>query len=148
MSAVTSEAPAGLRLMEAIAAGVLPPPPAALLLGLEIDEVTEGRITFGFTSDDRYSNGSTTHGGVLAAVADFALSTAVMTELEAGADVVTTNLNVTYLRPVPLAGRFRCEGRVVRRGRTIAHADATMTDERSREVLRATGTFHLRPPTG
>lgn len=147
MSAVTSEVPAGLELMEAIRAGVLSPPPAARLLGLEIDEVTAGRITFGFTSGDRYSNGATTHGGVLAAVADFALSTAVMTELEAGADLVTTNLNVTYLRPVPLSGRFRCEGRVVVRGRTIAHAEATMTDDRSREVLRATGTFHLRHAT-
>lgn len=144
MSAVTTEAPAGLQLMQAIRDGLLPPPPAALLLGLEIDEVSDGRITFGFRSDERYSNGATTHGGVLAAVTDFALSTAVLTELEAGADLVTTNLNVTYLRPVPLSGRFRCEGRVVGRGRTVAHAEATMTDDRGREVLRATGSFHLR----
>jgi len=99
MSAVTSEAPAGLRLMEAISAGVLPPPPAALLLGLEIDEVTQGRITFRFTSGDRYSNGATTHGGVLAAVADFALSTAVMTELEAGRSRSRDRASVGRARP-------------------------------------------------
>ncbi|MGQ0431998.1 MAG: PaaI family thioesterase [Microthrixaceae bacterium] len=144
MSAVTSEAPAGLQVMEAIRTGALPPPPAALLLGLEIDEVAEGRITFGFTSGDRFSNGATTHGGVLAAVADFALSTAVMTKLGANADLVTTNLNVTYLRPARLSGRFRCEGRVVSLGRTIAHAEAAMTDDVGREVLRAAGAFYLR----
>ena len=134
MSTLTVTKPAGLELMELIRDGELPPPPAALLLGLEIDAVSEGAITFAFTSDDRFSNGATTHGGVLAAVADFALSTAVLTQLEAGADVVTTNLAVTYLRPVLLTGRFLCQGRVVHRGRTLAHAEAVMTDVAGREV--------------
>ena len=142
--AVTVAKPAGLELMELIRDGQLPPPPAALLLGLEIDEVSDGAITFALTADDRFSNGATTHGGILAAVADFALSTAVLTQLDAGADVVTTNLSVTYLRPVPLTGRYRCEGRVVHRGRTLAHAEAVMTDAAGREVMRATGAFHLR----
>ena len=65
--------------MELIRDGELPPPPAALLLGLDLDAVAEGAITFGFTSDERFSNGATTHGGILAAVADFALSSAVLT---------------------------------------------------------------------
>lgn len=144
MSTIAADKPAGLQLMELIRAGELPPPPAAVLLGLEIDDVSEGVITFGFTTDNRFSNGATTHGGILAAVADFALSTAILTQLSAGADVVTTNLSVTYLRPVALAGRYRCEGRVVHRGRTVAHAEAVMTDDVRREVMRATGAFHLR----
>jgi uncharacterized protein (TIGR00369 family) len=144
MSAVAVDKPAGLELMELIRDGHLPPPPAALLLSLEIDEVSDGSITFALTADERFSNGATTHGGILAAVADFALSTAVLTQLDAGADVVTTNLAVTYLRPVPLTGRYRCEGRVIHRGRTLAHAEAVMTDAASREVMRATGAFHLR----
>ena len=144
MSDVMSPTPAGLQLMEAIRDGVMRPPPAALLLGLEIEEVSEGAITFAFTSDDRFSNGATTHGGILAAVADFALSTAVLTGLDAGADVVTTNLSVTYLRPAPLSGRYHCEGRVVHRGRTLAHAEAVMVDDERRAVLRASGGFHVR----
>ena len=55
----------------------------------------EGAITFALTSEDRFSNGASTHGGIVAAIADFALSTAVLTQLDAGADLVTTNLNVT-----------------------------------------------------
>ena len=144
MSTVDIEKPAGLVLMELIRAGEVPPPSAALLLGLEIDDVSEGAITFGFASDDRFSNGATTHGGILAAVADFALSTAVLTQLDAGADVVTTNLSVTYLRPVALSGRYRCTGKVIQRGRTLAHAEAVMADDAGREVMRATGSFHLR----
>lgn len=144
MSTVDVAKPAGLELMELIRDRAMPPPPAALLLGLDIDAVLEGAITFAFTTDDRFSNGATTHGGILAAVADFALSTAVLTQLDAGADVVTTNLNVTYLRPVRLGGRHRCEGRVVHQGRSVAHAEAVMTDDAGREVMRATGSFHLR----
>jgi hypothetical protein len=32
----------------------------------------------------------------------------------------------------------------VHRGRTLAHAEAVMTDAAGREVMRATGAFHLR----
>jgi uncharacterized protein (TIGR00369 family) len=136
--------PAGLQIMEAIRDGHLPPPPAAQLLGLEIDEVTEGAITFAFTAEDRFSNGVTTHGGILATLADFALSTAVLTQLDAGADVVTANLQVTYLRPAPIGARLRCRGQVLHRGRTLHHAEAVVTDDRGREVARATATLHVR----
>lgn len=144
MSTISTDKPAGLQLMELIRDGEMPPPPAAVLLGLELDDVREGATTFAFTADERFSNGATTHGGILAAVADFALSTAVLTCLDAGADVVTTNLSVSYLRPVPLTGRYSCEGRVVHRGRTLAHAEAVMTDAGGRDVMRATATFHVR----
>ncbi len=143
MTTIATDKPAGLQLMELIRDGELPPPPAALLLGLEIDDVSEGAITFGFTSDERFSNGKTTHGGILAAVADFALSTAVLTCLDAGADVVTTNLAVTYLRPVPLTGRFQCEGRVVHRGRNLAHAEAVMVGANGHGLMRATASLTL-----
>ena len=153
MSTITIDAarmgvdkPAGLVLMEAIAAGEMSPPPAALLLGLEVDEVAEGRITFAFVADERFSNYATTHGGILAAVADFAISTAVITQQPAGADVVTTNLAITYLRPVPLGARYRCEGRVLHRGRTLVHAEAVLTDAEGRELVRATASCHVRAP--
>jgi uncharacterized protein (TIGR00369 family) len=136
--------PAGLELMELIRNGVLPPPPAAVVLGLDIVDLAEGEVTFGFTADERYSNGATTHGGILAAVADFAVSTAVLSRLDAGTDVVTTNLSVSYLRPVPHGGRYRCTGRVVHLGRTLGHAEAVMADDAGREVVRATATLHVR----
>lgn len=144
MTATATDAPAGLQWMAAIRDGAVPPPPAATLLGLEIEAVAEGRVTFAFTADERFSNGATTHGGILAAVADFALTTAVITQVDAGAEVVTTNLAMTYLRPVPLGGRYRCEGRVVHRGRTLVHGEAVLTGADGRELARATATCHVR----
>jgi uncharacterized protein (TIGR00369 family) len=77
-------------------------------------------------------------------VADFALSTAVWTCLGPAADVVTTNLSVTYVRPAPLGQRYWCTGRVVHQGRRLGHAEAEMTDEGGRVVMRATATLHVR----
>lgn len=141
---VVDDKPGGLLLMEAIRDGLLDPPPAALVLGLEIDDVREGEITFVFNGNEMFSNGTSTHGGILAAVADFAASTAVLTGLGAGAEVVTTNLQVTYLRPVPTDDHFRCTGRAVYRGNTLHHAEAVMTNKLGHEVLRATATLHVR----
>ena len=57
---------------------------------------------------------------------------------------MTTNLAVTYLRPVALTGRYQCEGRALHLGATLAHAEAVMTDAAGREVMRATATCHVR----
>ncbi|HJR25141.1 MAG TPA: PaaI family thioesterase [Acidimicrobiales bacterium] len=149
MSAATA-APAvasGVELMEAIRDGRVDPPPAAVLFGLELLEVAEGRTVFGFRPDERFSNWQTTHGGVLAGVADFALTTAVITATPLGTDVVTTNLTVTYLRPLALDdGQARATGTVVHLGGTLAHAEVTLEDVQGRLLLRASGTCRIRAP--
>ncbi len=135
----------GAEVMEAIRDGVVAPPPAATLFGLEVLEVEEGRIAFGFRTGERFSNWSTTHGGVLAGLTDFALTTAVFTAVPLGADVVTTNLSVTFVRPLPLhAGQVRVEGVLVHLGRTLAHAEVTVRDDAGGLVVRASGTCRVR----
>lgn len=138
----------GVELMEAIGAGTIDPPPAAKLFGLEVLEVAEGRMVFGFRPDERFGNWTTTHGGVLAGLTDFAVTTAVITAVPVGTAVVTTNLAVTYLRAVPLdAGMVRVEGELVHVGRTLAHAEATIRDPRDgRMFVRATASCFLRAP--
>ena len=69
----------------------------------------------------------------------------VMTTLPADATVVTTNLDVTFVRGVaPTTGRLWCEGRIVHVGRTLAHAEATLTDVHDQLYLRATATCRVR----
>lgn len=147
MTALGSVAETGREVMLAIQDGTLAPPPFADLLGLEVLEVDTGRVVFGFRTAERFSNWTTTHGGALAGVADFALTTAVLSALPAGTHLVTANLAISYLRPLALdAGPARCEGRLVHLGRSLAHAEATLTDDQGREVLRATATCHHRGP--
>ena len=76
--------PTGQDLLTAVQDGDLPPPPIAMLLNLALDAVGEGRTTFSLPSEPAFDNGQgAIHGGVLATIADFAVSTAVMTVVPA-----------------------------------------------------------------
>jgi uncharacterized protein (TIGR00369 family) len=139
--------PTGLEILEGILDGRFPPPNTALLLGMTLVEVADGRTVFEFVSDERFDNGDgSVHGGILATVADFAVATAIRTRIPAGAFPATTNLNVTYVRAVPSAGgHVRCEGRVMHVGRTLGHAEAIITSADGRLCVHAVGTCTIRP---
>jgi uncharacterized protein (TIGR00369 family) len=135
----------GRDLLEGIRAGIFPPPAAAALVGLDLEEVGDGATVFGFQPDPRFDNGmGAVNGGVLAVVADFAVSTAAMTLLPMDLPVATTTLNLSYLRPVPsTGGRLRAEGRVLHLGGRVAHAEAVVLDGRGRHCVHATATLHI-----
>jgi uncharacterized protein (TIGR00369 family) len=92
--------------------GAFPRPPAADLLDLDFDEVGDSWTKFSLVADERYANPLAVHGGVLAAIADVAVTTAIVTQLPAGADVVTADLHTTFLRGIRLdRRRYECVGR-------------------------------------
>ena len=139
----------GRDALEAIRDGRLDPPAAAALVDLDLVAVEDGHTTFRFQPAARFDNGDgAVNGGILATVADFAVSTAVMTLLPAGALVVTSNLNVSFLQRIASTGdALTCEGRVVHLGRQLAHAEATITDLDGGVCVRASATCYVRRPT-
>lgn len=143
-SAVSGEdrVASGGSLLRAIRDGQLPSPPAAQLLGLDLVDIRDGHVEFDFHPATRFDNGQTAVlGGILAAVLDFAVSTAVLTTLDIGTMVVTANLNVSFIRPVhPDSGTMRCVGTLIHRGHRSAFADATLTDSAGLIHVRATAT--------
>ena len=135
----------GRMLLEAIRDGVLDPPPAAALLGLDLESVGDGHTVFGFDAHEGFGNPTLVHGGILAAIADFAVTTAVWTQTPADADIVTADLHVSYVRSVPLDGsRYRCHGTVLHLGRSQANATATVVSERGTTHLHALATCRIR----
>ncbi len=127
----------GKDLLAAIAAGRIAPPPAAELLRLDLEYVGDGETHFGFAARPEYGNPDAVHGGILAAIADFAAATAIWTRLPAEARVVTADLHVSFLRRVDLdGGRWRCVGRATHLGHTQANATA--------EIVAADGTIHVQ----
>jgi uncharacterized protein (TIGR00369 family) len=135
----------GRTLLDAIATGGLARPPAADLLDLELDEVGEGWTRFSFVADERYANPFAVHGGVLAAIADFAVTTAIVTQLPAGADVVTADLHTTFLRSIPIdRRRYECVGRVVHLGRSQANATADIRSPDGHIHVTALATCRVR----
>jgi acyl-coenzyme A thioesterase PaaI-like protein len=124
-----------------------PRPAAASLLDLSYDEVAPGRVVLGFRPTRRFADGSTVPGGVLAGVADLAMTTAVRTTILAATGVVSTSLTVEHLLPVAIdSGHLRCEGHVVEGGVVDGtRARATITDRDGRVVLRAEATCRALP---
>lgn len=137
----------GADLLRAIADGTLDPPPAATLLDLELLEVEEGRTTFGFVARPEIGNPLTAHGGILAAIADFAVSTAVWTQQAADARVVTADLHVSFLQPIELDGaEYRCFGWVLHAGRSQATAIAEISAMDGSLHVHSLATCRILPP--
>jgi uncharacterized protein (TIGR00369 family) len=131
----------GLDYIRAIAAGTLPPPPIAQLLGFEIVQAEEGRAVFAMEPAEWMFNPiGAVHGGVAATLLDSCMGCAVHTTLPAGVGYTTTDLQVRYIRAMGDAtGRVLAEGRVVHAGKRTATAEGRLFRE-SDERLIAHGT--------
>lgn len=144
MSAPTADVAAlsGLEVMRLIAAGELPPPPIASLLGMDVEEVGNGFATFTLEPDARMLNPiGSIHGGIAATLLDSCMGCAVHTTLEPGVGYTTAQLNLHYLRSMqPGMGRVRAIGTVLHRGRKQATAEAKLLDGRGRLLAHGTTT--------
>lgn len=135
----------GLELLQALAAGELPPPPIMSTLGFEGLDVGAGWARFWFTPGEHHYNPmGSVHGGVSATVLDTALACAVQSTLGAGVGLATTDLHVSYLKALTVdTGRVQCEGRVIKVGRRMASAEGQITDRNGRIYAHATASIIL-----
>src|SRR5436853_2624048 len=86
----TGKTISGIAFLKALQSGELPQPPFAVLLGISITEVSEGRVVFvAEPSEYHYNPLGTVHGGVMATLLDSALGCAVQSMLPAGTSYTT-----------------------------------------------------------
>ncbi len=132
----------GLEMLQAIAAGEIPPPPIARTLDYELVEVGEGRAVFACTPATFHFNPiGSVHGGVAATLCDSAMGCAVHTLLGMDEGYSTLELKTNYLRPMSEnTGRVLCEGKVLHLGRRTATAEARLEDSKGRLMAHATCT--------
>lgn len=125
--------------------GKIPPPPAASLLGFEMDAVEDGRIVFAARAEEWMSNpAGVTHGGVAAAILDTVLTLALITKLPPEKTATTTDLHVHFVRPLlPDGQRFTAEGLVVHAGKTFGTSEGKVYDAKGRIVAHGTGSFAI-----
>lgn len=91
----------GREVVEEMAAGRLPSPPIAHLLGLRLVAAGQGKATVEMVASGWHlSPGGTMYGGSLAAGAEHALSLAALTMAEPGYGAESLDLKVNYVRPV------------------------------------------------
>jgi uncharacterized protein (TIGR00369 family) len=127
----------GLEYLRMIAAGELPPPPIAALLGFDIVEVENGRAVFAVTPQEfHYNPIGVVHGGLAATLLDSAMGCAVHTTLPAGTGYTTLEVKVNFARAITReTGRVLCEASLIHRGRTVATAEGRVTAEQTGKLL-------------
>jgi len=101
-------------------------------LGVEVDDAGEGWARLRVAVQDAIRNavGAPVHGGVYSALVDMAVGGALSTLHESAAGGVgqsTLDLNVSFLA-AGMGPHIVAEGRILRRGRTIAFGEAKITD--------------------
>ncbi len=151
VSAQTSRTMSGIDFLRAMVRGEVDGPPIALLLGMEIDEVDEGRVVFSIEPQEyHYNPSATVHGGLVATLCDSAMTCAVYASLPTGVATTTVELKVNFVRPVVEAtGKLRCEGKVIHAGGRIATAESRVTDAAGALYAHATTTcLIMRPDKG
>lgn len=123
-------------------------------LGVTVEDARSGWVRLRVPVRDELRNavGAPVHGGVMSALVDMAVGGALATIHEAAAGGVgqtTLDLNVSFLSAAT-EGPIVAEGRILRRGRTIAFGEATISDAGGRvcAVGRATYMILTRPAAG
>jgi uncharacterized protein (TIGR00369 family) len=127
----------GLDYMRAIAAGEIPPPPIAVLLGFELVEVEAGRAVFAVTPQEfHYNPIGVVHGGLALTLLDSAMGCAVHTTLPAGVAYTTLEVKANLVRAITRdSGPLRCDGDVLYRGRRQATAEGRLIEEETGKLV-------------
>ena len=139
----------GLEQCEAFIARVnSPAPPIHHLTGMRPTAVGPGTGTFTMPASP-WLAGPTGHvlQGMLAVLADGPLGCAIQTTLPPATPYTTSELSMSYLRPVQAdGGELVCHGHVVHGGRSLALSEARVEDASGRLVAHATSRCYLFPP--
>jgi len=100
-----------------------------------------GLVELHFSPGETFLQGhGNVQGGAVAAMLDFAMAFAVMSQLDITRTVVTANLNVSFLRAAE-AGLLVAVGQVERLGKTLAFTRAQLSDAHGRLIATATSTL-------
>lgn len=126
--------------------GRKPPPPVAVLLGFEfVDADPEaGTIEVEFTATEDFLNpAGVVQGGILAAMLDDTLGPALAATFGEGEWAPTTNLHVQFIAPAK-PGKLTGRGRIVNKGRRVAHIAGELLGPDGELIATATATAAIR----
>lgn len=119
-------------------------------IGVEAVDADEGyaKLRVPIRDDLRNADGAPVHGGVISFLVDAAVGGALGTLHEGstgGVGQVTLDLNVTFLGAAR-SGAILAEGRILKRGGTIAFGEVTVTDEAGEAIAKGRVTYLIRRP--
>lgn len=137
----------GKEVLERQLRGELPPPPIHYLTGIRPVRVEDGAVTVVLPATKWLTSPARTiQGGVLAMVADTAMTMAVQTTVPAGTAAAGLDLKVNYLRPaLPDGGDLTARGSIVHAGGKLVITRAEIDNADGKRVALATGSSMYLP---
>ncbi len=116
-------------------------------VGVQVDDAKEGwcRLRVPLRDELRNAPGAPAHGGLYSALVDMSVGGALSTmheQAEGGVGQSTLDLNISFISAVT-DGDVIAEGRILRRGRTIAFGEATITDGAGKLVAVGRATYMI-----
>ena len=121
-------------------------------LGIDVEAAGEGwvRLRVPIRTELRNAPNAPVHGGVLATLVDAAIGGALGTYgsvAAGGVDQATLDLNVTFIAAAR-GDALLAEGRIIRRGRSIAFGETRVTDTAGALVALGRATYMIIQPRG
>ncbi len=137
----------GEKLDQIVAGTAGPKPPCVETLDLpQLKGWLPGRVWTQWKVDPKtFHLGGAVFGGFLAALADQMLGLVTMSVLEAGEAFTTSDLRISFFRPVA-RGLLHIEAHVVHRGRGMVQAEVVLTRDDGKVAGKATATQVITHP--
>jgi uncharacterized protein (TIGR00369 family) len=138
----------GLEFIRGIAAGRIPQPPIAALLGMSILRVDPGEVAFGLDIGEHlYNPIGSVHGGVFCTLLDSAMGCAVHACLDRGLAYTTLELKVNIVKALTVkTPSVVATGQVVSAGRRVITASGQITGPDGTLYAHATTTCLVLEP--
>jgi uncharacterized protein (TIGR00369 family) len=135
----------GLDYLTAVKNGKINFPPAAMLVGYTISEVTEGYAAFELVPGEYHYNPlSTIHGGIISTLLDSTMTASIVSMLPKDKDCVTVEIKVNFIRPVTTETEvIRCEAKTIHVGKRLATAEGQVKDKYGKLYAHGLSTFSI-----
>ncbi len=119
-------------------------PEIAKEIGLERGDWGEGRSTLNLIVNSKHCNkAGVAHGGIYTIMLDSALGGALVSILPVEEWCATTQLNVSFISAAKPGEEIIASGRVVKRGRNVAHLTGEINTVSGRKVATANGVWAI-----
>lgn len=116
----------------------------AKAMNIEPQSWSPGKVSVQVTVTSEHTNkGGVAHGGLSTMLLDMALGGALVSTLKLEEWCATTALNVNFLEAGQVGDHFIASGRIVRRGRNVAHLAGEIVNQNGRTIASATGTWAI-----
>ena len=113
-------------------------------LGIRYGEFGGGKATILCTVTEEHVNkGGVAHGALFTTMLDTALGGALVSTLRIETWCATAQLSVSFLEAGQVGDELTAHGRVVRRGKGVAHLAGEVVDQKGTVLASATGTWAI-----